>query len=102
MLRWVRRYWDEEDIWLYFELDPDGWAQRQVELQGADQTPCTAASLTEWSRELDAGRIQQYQSTYGALADQPIGTEDLSEYQPVDPAEFERTWRAARHELDSR
>lgn len=102
MLRWVRRYWDEEDTWFYFELDADGWTRRQVELQGADRTPCAAASLEEWFRELDAGRIQQYQATYGALADQPIGIEELPEYEPLDSAEFERIWRTARDYLDSR
>lgn len=102
MLRWVRRYWDEEDTWFYFELDADGWTRRQVELQGTDQRPRAAASLEEWFRELDAGRIQQYQSTYGALADQPIGDEELDEYEPLDSAEFERIWRTARDHLDHR
>ncbi|MET8038472.1 hypothetical protein ABZT01_37200, partial [Streptomyces sp. NPDC005345] len=34
MTTWMRCYWDEEDVWFYFEVDVDGWVARQVELQG--------------------------------------------------------------------
>ena len=71
-VRWVRRFWDEEGIWFYFELDDDGWVTRHIELQGPDRTPIAAASLSEWFTELDAGRIQQYRARFGVVADQPI------------------------------
>ncbi|MDH6130201.1 hypothetical protein P3T39_007194, partial [Kitasatospora sp. GP82] len=48
MMKWLRCYWDEEDIWFYFELDPDGQVIRQVELQEPERTPLAAASLDEW------------------------------------------------------
>jgi hypothetical protein len=43
----MRCYWDEEDIWFYFEVDADGWVTRQIELQGSELTPIAAASLDE-------------------------------------------------------
>lgn len=33
-VRWIRTYWDEGDVLSYLELDEDGWAVRQVELEG--------------------------------------------------------------------
>lgn len=62
---------DEEDVTFYWEVGDDGWITRHVELAGPDQIPRAAASLTEWMRELEAGRIQQYRAKYGFLADQP-------------------------------
>jgi hypothetical protein len=51
-VRWLRSYWDEEDVRYFFEADEDGWVLRQVELRGKDRTPAVAASLEEWP---DAG-----------------------------------------------
>lgn len=72
MTRWVRRYWDEDDAWYYFEIGPDGWMTRQVVLHGPQREPTVAASLAGWQRELAAGRNQEYLARYGVLADQPI------------------------------
>ena len=47
MTTWIQAHSAEDDIWSYFELDDDGWAQRQVDLKGATRLPVTAAALTE-------------------------------------------------------
>lgn len=98
-MRCVRRYWAEESIWFYFELDDDGWVTRHVELQGPDRTPVAAASLAEWFTELDAGRIQQYQARFGMVADQPISADELDDYEPVPAGAFEQVWQTARRHL---
>jgi hypothetical protein len=98
-MRRVRRFWDEEGVWFYFELDDDGWVTRQIELQGPDRIPIAAASLSEWFTELDAGRIQQYQARFGGLADKPIPAEEISDYESVPPDAFEELWHTARHHL---
>ena len=77
-VRWLKSYWDEEDVRLFFEADEDGWVLRQIELRGPELTPITAASLAEWP---DAGAdgfdaTRRYVSKYGSLADQPISTWD--------------------------
>jgi len=91
---------DEEDIWFYFELDDDGWVTRQIELQGPDRTPIVAASLSEWSTELDAGRIQQYQARFGGVADKPIPADEINDYEPVPADAFEQLWQTARSHLE--
>ncbi len=34
MTTWFRTYYEDEDLWLYFEADDGGWAARQVEVRG--------------------------------------------------------------------
>ncbi|MGX1313174.1 hypothetical protein RKD24_003293 [Streptomyces calvus] len=93
---WMRCYWDEEDTWFYFEVDAEGWVIRQVELEGPELTPIAAASLAEWQRARDAGRLDEYDSRFGITAELPI-----SEWEGHDPEqltfeEFEEVWGAAR------
>ena len=98
-MRCVRRFWDEEGIWFYFEVDEEGWVTRHIELQGPERAPIAAASLSEWFTELDAGRIQQYQARFGVVADQPIPADEISDYEPVPADAFEQLWRTARSHL---
>jgi hypothetical protein len=99
--RWIRSYWDEEDVTFYWEVADDGWVTRHVELVGAELIPRAAASLDEWMRELEAGRIQEYQGRYGCLADQPV-----TEWDPDFPHEaltreqYETVWVTARRFLE--
>jgi hypothetical protein len=32
MTTWFCTYYEDEDLWLYFEADDEGWAARQVEV----------------------------------------------------------------------
>lgn len=98
-VRWVRRYWAEEDRWFYFEVNDKGWVTRQVEVTAETQVAVTAASMTEWFQELAAGRIRAYEEQFGGTADQPIGPAELDAYEPVDAAAFEELWRRARRHL---
>ena len=101
MTKWIRSYWDEEDITFYWEIGDDGWVTRHVELAGPELTPQAAASLQEWMRELDAGRIQQYAAKYGALADQPVTEWDPGfPHEDVTRDEYEKIWLAARRSLE--
>lgn len=99
MVRYLRRYWDEEDIWFFFELDPDGWVTRQIEFQGPGRTPIAAASLDEWTSEHDAGRASDYEAKYGVVAEKPITAAEVQDYLEISPQEFERAWTTARRAL---
>lgn len=68
----MRCYWDEEDVWFYFEVDEDGWVTRQVELQGPGLTPIAAASLAEWQQAHEAGRLDEYDTRFGITAELPV------------------------------
>jgi hypothetical protein len=99
---WMRCYWDEEDTWFYFEVDAEGWVIRQVELEGPELIPIAAASLAEWQRARDAGRLGDYDSRFGITAELPV-----SEWEGHDPEqltfeEFEDVWRPARQQIASR
>lgn len=103
-VRWLRAYWDEEDITYYFEADEDGWVLRQVALSGSEHTPTVAASLAEWP---DADRegiavVQAYEARYGSLADHPLPLVDHLSSPPhvaIDLAEFDVVWQRARAHL---
>jgi hypothetical protein len=98
-VRWVRRYWAEEDRWCYFEVNDKGWVTRQVEVTARTRVPVVAASMTEWFQELVAGRIRAYEEQFGGTADQPIGPDELDAYEPVEAGAFEEVWRQARRHL---
>lgn len=68
----MRCYWDEEDVWFYFEVDAGGWVIRQIELEGPGLTPIAAASLAEWQRARDAGWLDEYDSRFGITAELPV------------------------------
>ncbi len=101
-VRWLKSYWDEEDVMVFFEADEDGWVLRQVELRGTDRTPAVAASLAEWP---DANRdgiaaVHAHEARYGALADQPISAWDTGfPHNDIDRLEFEEVWQRARAHL---
>ena len=103
--RWLKAYWDEEDVWYYFEVDEDGWALRQVELCGPTRTPKTAASLAEWpDAEVDGiEAVRAYESKYGGTAEASIVDFDET-FAPaaIDPSEFNEVWTRARAHLEGK
>ena len=99
-VRWLESYWDEEDVWFYFEADEDGCVLRQVELSGPTRAPIMAASLAEWpdadSDGIDA--VRRYESKYGSTAEVPLKDSDDVEYGEIERAEF-LTLPAARAKM---
>ncbi|MEU5423707.1 hypothetical protein ACFY1P_35120 [Streptomyces sp. NPDC001407] len=102
MKTWMRCYWDEEDIWFYFEVDAEGWVIRQVELQGPGLTPIAAASLDEWQRAHDAGRLDEYDSRFGITAELPVSEWEGHDPEPLTSVEFEEVWGPTRRQVASR
>jgi hypothetical protein len=100
MTRWIRSYWAEEGVILYWEVGDDGWITRHIELAGPDERPKVASSLAEWMSELEAGRIQQYQPKYGVIAEKP--TDWDFPHEDVTQVQYEQIWQAARRSLDTR
>lgn len=103
MTLWFRTYYEDEDLWLYFEADDEGWAARQVEVQGKDSRAVTAASLEEvlhlrdWA---DLAAMGRYERQYGVLAEGPVdGWEDQPEAAKISAEEFERLRIEARRAL---
>ena len=101
-VRWLKAYWDEEDVWFYFEADEDGWVLRQIELTGPARTPTTAASLAEWpdASTLGIEAVRRYASKYGALAEGPIADWDGAPYEEIEQADFDALWARARSQLE--
>jgi hypothetical protein len=95
----MRCYWDEEDIWFYFEADAEGWVIRQIELQGPDLAPIAAASLDEWQQARDAGRLAQYESRFGITAELPVSEWEGHNPEHLTSAEFEEVWVLARQQI---
>ncbi|MDG4531905.1 hypothetical protein [Streptomyces sp. AV19] len=104
MTSWFRAYYEDEDLWQYFETDDENWAVRQVDVRGADSTPVTAASLEEilYLRDhSDLAAMGRYERQYGILAEGPLdGWEDEPHAGEIPAAEFEQLWVRARLILD--
>ncbi|MFD9367393.1 hypothetical protein ACFWA6_06735 [Streptomyces sp. NPDC060020] len=98
----MRSYWDEEDVWFYFEVDAEGWVIRQVELEGPELTPIAAASLAEWQRAFDAGRLDAYDNRFGTTAKLPVSEWDGHAPERLTSEGFEEVWGLARRQISSR
>lgn len=103
---WIRAYDDESDTWSYFELSDEGWALRQVDLQGPQRRPVTAASLAEVVEVRDhddLAAMAAYERKYGVLAEGSLhGWQDAGGAAEITQYEFESTWAAARETLDAK
>ncbi|MFE0422079.1 hypothetical protein [Streptomyces sp. NPDC058953] len=97
----MRCYWDEEDVWYYFEVDADGWVVRQVEFAGPGLTPIAAASLAEWQQAYDAGRVDKYDSRFGITAEAPVSEWEGHDPEELTSEEFEKVWDSARRQITS-
>ncbi|MFE3635020.1 hypothetical protein [Streptomyces sp. NPDC059168] len=102
MTTWVRCFWDEEDVWFYFELDADGYVIRQVELQEPGNKALAAASSADWQEAHRDGRSAEYERLYGLTAEPPISEWEGHDPQSLSPDEFEIVWSTARSELEDR
>jgi hypothetical protein len=103
MATWFRTYYEDEDLWLYFEADDEGWAARQVEVRGQDSRPVTAASLEEVLHlrdHADLAAMFRYERQYGVLAEGFMdGWQDQPQAAEITVEEFERLWTEARRAL---
>ncbi|MEV8553802.1 hypothetical protein AB0L04_28800 [Streptomyces glaucescens] len=103
MMSWFRTYYEDEDLWLYFEADDEGWTARQVEVRRKDSQPVTAASLAEvvYLRDhADLAAMGRCERHYGVLAEGPMGGwEDQPEAAEISAEAFERLWSEARQAL---
>src|SRR5215469_6429944 len=78
MPRWVRSYWDEEDITFLWEVRDDGWIARSVELAGPKRRPRAAAALYELIRTRDTGGIRAVRSPSPDISGHHVGTLAMS------------------------
>ncbi|MEU1556981.1 hypothetical protein ABZ517_30385 [Streptomyces scabiei] len=105
VMLWIRAYDGESDVWSYFELDGEEWALRQVDLQGPQRRPVTAASLVEVIEIRDRGdlaAVAAYEWRYGVLAEGALrGWQEVDGPAEITRQEFESTWAAARETLDA-
>ncbi|NJQ16299.1 hypothetical protein HCN52_15480 [Streptomyces bohaiensis] len=98
----MRCHWDEEDTWFNFEVDAEGCVTRQAELEGPELIPVAAASLAEWQRARDAGRLGDYDSSFGITAELPVSEWEGHEPEQLTFEEFEDVWGPARQRIASR
>ncbi|KOU09242.1 hypothetical protein ADK86_01735 [Streptomyces sp. NRRL F-5755] len=101
-----RMYYEDEDLWLHFETDEEGWAARHIEIRGKDARPVTAASLEEVLHLRDHADIPamlRYEHRYGVLAEGPLdGWQDQPHAAELTAEEFDRLWAVARRTLEGR
>jgi hypothetical protein len=104
MTTWFRTYYEDEDLWLYFKADDEGWATRQVDVRGTDEQPVTAASSEEVLRlrnHADLAAMGRYERRFGVLSEGSLdGWQDQPQAAEISAEEFERLWAAARQALD--
>ncbi|WP_432197655.1 hypothetical protein [Streptomyces sp. bgisy027] len=105
MTTWFRTYYEDEDLWLYFEADDEGWAARQIEVRGKDLRPVTAASLEEVLHlrdHADLAAMGRYERQYGVLAEGSLeGWQEQPQAAEISAKEFDGLWAEARRALDA-
>ncbi len=105
MTTWFRTYYEDEDLWLYFEADDEGQAARHVEVRGKDSRPVTAASLEEVLHlrdHADLAAMGRYERQYGVLAEAVLsGWQDQPQAAEISAEEFESLWAEARRILNA-
>ena len=103
MVRYVRWYWPDEDVWAYDELNDEGWSIRHVEVRRGDGTVTVAAALVELLRARDSGGIdavRSYEQRYGVVPETPFPAEEPDvRVKVTTPAEFEQLWSQGRSRL---
>lgn len=104
--QWIRYYWAVDDTMCFLEIGDDGWAVRQVELQGPDRRPVTAPTLDEVQHIRDYGGLADmlaYECQYGVLAEGDVrGWDEADQVVEISGGEFEQAWVTARGALDQR
>lgn len=98
-MRWIRAYWPDEDVTFLFEVLPDGWPARHIELVGPDLRPRAATNSDEWLRQLELGLEDAYARAYGEPPEAPI-TDWSFDHEEIDQEQFERVWASARRALE--
>lgn len=103
VVRYVRWYCPDEDVWAYDELDDEGWTIRHVEVRRGDGTVTVAASLVEVLKARDSGGIdavRHYEQRYGVVPEATFpGEEPDVLVKATTPAEFEQLWSQGRSRL---
>ncbi|WP_435610218.1 hypothetical protein [Streptomyces sp. C10-9-1] len=98
----MRCYWDEEDVWFYFEVAPDGWVSRQIEVQGPELTPIAVASLAEWQQAHGTSCLDEYDNRFGITAELPVSEWEGHDPEQLTSDEFEEVWNSARRQIAAR
>jgi hypothetical protein len=91
-------------VWVYDELDADGFCLRHIEVSAGDGRTVVAASLVEVVAARDSGgadAVFAYQALYGVVPEGEIPA-DAEGYSlgPFSADEFERLWEAGRAERE--
>ncbi len=88
-----------EDIEFYWEVGPDGWAVRQLEIDRASGRPLAAATLQEWRGEGHGGPIGSGSGAESFVEQALDPADPRVATRPISGAEFERRWAEARSQL---
>jgi hypothetical protein len=102
--RFIHEYFADEDRDLYFELDSDGFAVRNLDVFRATGEPVSAVSSQEWNTARDYGDLYEYIAKFGRVVEGNIG-EALESPDPdevMTAAAFEAVWNRCRAELERR
>lgn len=102
--KWVRSFWDEEDVTFFWEVRDDGWIARSVEHIGRRDEFQAAAALDEVIRARDTGgapAVVAYEERFGVAPETPIENWDFR-HEDISEIDFERVWVQARQALQNR
>jgi hypothetical protein len=102
--RFIHLYFADDDRDLYYELDNDGFAVRNLDVDPATGEPVSAVSRPEWNTARDYGDLYEYEAKFGRIAEGNIGEalNSAEPYEVIKAAAFETVWNRCRADLERR
>lgn len=100
----IHEYFGDDDRDFYYELDSDGFAVRNLDVDPATGEPVSAVSTAEWNTARDYGDLHEYMAKFGRVAEGNIGEalESAEPYDEISASAFEEVWEKCRADLERR
>jgi hypothetical protein len=105
--RFIHEFFAEENRDLYYELDRDGYAVRNIDIDRANDESASAVARSEWNHARDYGDLYEYMARFGRIAEGKLG-EDLEAtaadhpYDTISAEVFDQVWTRCRSDLERR
>jgi hypothetical protein len=97
-IRYIHEYFEDDDRDLYYELNPEGYAARNIDVNASTGLAEAAVRRNEWNQARDYGDLYEYMAKYGGVVEGNIaeGLDAGPPFRELDSQAFEEVWDRCR------